>query len=104
MLLRALESISQPITPMPRSVMAQVAIDSIGAVDLKAPKVWAAEAELQTHSCLWAVQARQALELIAAPQRNDGTWNRDREACRALAAQALDRCDALMGDQDDAAK
>ena len=40
---------------------------------------------------LWALQAREALELIAAPQRTDGTWNRDREACRELAAEALGR-------------
>lgn len=32
---------------------------------------------------------RQALELIASPRRPDGTWNRDREACRQLAADAL---------------
>lgn len=32
---------------------------------------------------------REALELIAAPRRPDGTWNRDREACRQLAAEAL---------------
>ena len=40
---------------------------------------------------LWAVSAREALELIAAPMRPDGTWNRDREACRQLAAEALGR-------------
>lgn len=34
---------------------------------------------------------RCALELIAAPMRPDGTWNRDREACRQLAAEALRR-------------
>lgn len=32
---------------------------------------------------------RSALELIAAPMRPDGTWNRDRAACQAIAAQAL---------------
>lgn len=32
---------------------------------------------------------RAALELIAAPMRPDGTWNRDREACRQLAEKAL---------------
>ena len=36
---------------------------------------------------------REALELIAAPMRPDGTWNRDREACRELAAEALGRYD-----------
>lgn len=40
---------------------------------------------------LWALQAREVLELIATPQRPDGTWNRDREACRQLAAEALGR-------------
>ena len=32
---------------------------------------------------------RAALELIATPRRPDGTWNRDREACRQIAAEAL---------------
>lgn len=40
---------------------------------------------------LWALQAREALELIAAPMRPDGTWNRDRESCRQIAAEALGR-------------
>jgi hypothetical protein len=30
------------------------------------------------------------LETIATPMRPDGTWNRDREACRQLAQDALD--------------
>lgn len=38
---------------------------------------------------LWALRAREVLELIAAPMRPDGTWNRDREACRQMAAEAL---------------
>ena len=38
---------------------------------------------------LWALEAREVLQLIAAPMRPDGTWNRDREACRQLAADAL---------------
>ena len=42
---------------------------------------------------LWAMKAHNALELIAAPRRPDGTWNRDREACRQLAAEALGRYD-----------
>lgn len=33
---------------------------------------------------------REALELIAAPQRPDGTWNRDRQACMELARGALE--------------
>lgn len=44
---------------------------------------------------LWAVSAREALELIAAPMRPDGTWNRDREACRQIAAEALGRYDSM---------
>lgn len=32
----------------------------------------------------------EALELIATPMRPDGTWNRDREACRDLARKTLD--------------
>jgi len=32
---------------------------------------------------------RAALEIIAAPMRPDGTWNRDREACRQLAEKVL---------------
>lgn len=44
--------------------------------------------------CLDAAKAeiaklRLALELIAAPMRPDGTWNRDRKACQELAAAAL---------------
>jgi hypothetical protein len=31
----------------------------------------------------------EALVLIATPQRPDGTWNRDREACRQIAEEAL---------------
>lgn len=40
---------------------------------------------------------RACLELIAAPKRSDGTYNRSREACEALARDALApeevRCD-----------
>ena len=42
---------------------------------------------------LWAIESRQALELIATPMRPDGTWNRDRAACRQIAAEALGRHD-----------
>jgi hypothetical protein len=40
-----------------------------------------------------------ALELVAAPRRPDGSWNRDREACRELAAAALHWQDSLQEDQ-----
>ena len=33
--------------------------------------------------------ANTALELIAAPKRGDGTYNRCREACETLAKEAL---------------
>lgn len=36
---------------------------------------------------------RQVLELIAAPKRKDGTYNRDRKACEALAKAVLNRQD-----------
>ena len=42
---------------------------------------------------LRAMEMREALELIAAPMRPDGTWNRDRAACQELAAEALGRYD-----------
>jgi hypothetical protein len=37
-----------------------------------------------------ALKWETALVLIATPMRPDGTWNRDREACRQLAQDALD--------------
>ena len=52
-----------------------------------------ADARFTRRPSLWPLQAREALELIAAPQRPDGTWNRDREACRQIAAEALGRYD-----------
>src|SRR5690606_32578631 len=36
-----------------------------------------------------AERLADALRLIAAPIRPDGTWNRDREACRQIARDAL---------------
>lgn len=39
-----------------------------------------------------AAKYRAALELIAAPKRPDGTYNRDREACEQLARDALNAC------------
>lgn len=50
-----------------------------------------ADAGFTRRPSLWAMQAREVLELIAAPMRPDGTWNRDREACRQMAAEALGR-------------
>ena len=47
------------------------------------------------------MKAHSALELIATPKRPDGTWNRDREACRDVAAKTLAqlRQDFNTGDQ-----
>lgn len=50
-----------------------------------------ADAGFTRHPSLWAMQAREVLELIAAPMRPDGTWNRDRAECQRLAAEALGR-------------
>ena len=52
-----------------------------------------ADAGFTRRPSLRAMEMRAALELIAAPMRADGTWNRDREACRQLAAEALGRYD-----------
>ncbi len=52
-----------------------------------------ADAGFTRRPSLRAMEMREALELIAAPMRPDGTWNRDREACRELAAEALRRYD-----------
>jgi hypothetical protein len=49
----------------------------------------------QLHAYAAAVSAaenarlRGALELIAAPMRPDGTWNRERLACQQIAVAAL---------------
>lgn len=42
-------------------------------------------------------QMREALQLIATPMRPDGTWNRDREACRQLAEEVLKTCEEEQG-------
>lgn len=40
--------------------------------------------------------AQSALDLIAAPMRPDGTYNRDRAACETLARETLTRIGALL--------
>jgi hypothetical protein len=47
--------------------------------------------------------AETALELIAAPVRADGTYNRDRSACEQLAREALDKVQALRNPKPAAA-
>lgn len=49
--------------------------------------------EAQTHEHKMRdrmLRMERALWWIAAPMRTDGTWNRDREACRQLAQSAID--------------
>jgi hypothetical protein len=55
-------------------------------------KAMSAYTEYQESLELFKVVSRleNALQLIATPMRPDGTWNRDREACRQLAQDALD--------------
>lgn len=50
--------------------------------------------EQNMSAALLAAQA--ALELISAPVRPDGTYNRDRHACELLARGALDRMTELL--------
>lgn len=41
------------------------------------------------HKSYHYTQLLEALQIIAAPRRVDGTWNRDREGCRQLAMEVL---------------
>ena len=51
----------------------------------------AGQSEMQTITRLVKLNNKmdEALMLIAAPMRPDGTWNRDRKACQELAREAL---------------
>lgn len=89
MLLLALEAIAQPLTPMQRDSMARMALAEHDDLRTRSQKL--ADAGFTRRPSLRALEMREALELIAAPVRPDGTWNRDREACRQLAAEALGR-------------
>jgi hypothetical protein len=56
-------------------------------------QLYAAALETATRKqAIYISELQSALLLIAAPKRPDGTWNRDRESCRQLAASALDQC------------
>jgi hypothetical protein len=83
--LRAAVSDDQPYISECRDVIEQL--------EAELAKPVSRAAHFTRRPSLWAMEARQALELIAAPVRPDGTWNRDREACRQLAAEALGRYD-----------
>lgn len=54
---------------------------------------------LKNHSQALA-KATSVLTLIAAGRRPDGTYNRDRSACEALAREALREIDALTGSNE----
>lgn len=45
------------------------------------------------------VDAQSALELIAAPARPDGTYNRDRRACGTLARETLTRIERMLNSE-----
>lgn len=47
-------------------------------------------ATMRKHEADREARLREALELIATPKRPDGTYNRCREACEALARAALE--------------
>lgn len=64
-------------------------LDAMNTMRSKTRSQKLADAGFTRRPGLWAMQAREVLELIAAPMRPDGTWNRDREACRELAAGTL---------------
>lgn len=68
-------------------------LDAMNALRGKTRSQELAGAGFTRRPSLRAMDMRAALELIATPQRPDGTWNRDREACRELAAEALGRYD-----------
>ncbi len=44
--------------------------------------------------------AKEALELIAAPTRADGSYNRCREACELLAREALRKIEDFRGESE----
>lgn len=48
-----------------------------------------ADVDLIVESVNENARLREALELIAAPMRPDGSWNRDRQACAELARGVL---------------
>ncbi len=68
-------------------------LDAMNALRSRTRSQALADAGFTRRPSLRAMEMRAALELIAAPMRADGTWNRDREACRELAAEALGRYD-----------
>jgi hypothetical protein len=68
-------------------------LDAMNALRNKTLSQALADAGFTRRQSLKAMEMREALELIAAPMRPDGTWNRDREACRELAAETLGRYD-----------
>lgn len=64
-----------------RGTIARPEVDAIMHIYGKHPDHVKAEEQV--------LKLRQVLELIAAPERPDGTYNRDRKACEVLAKEAL---------------
>jgi hypothetical protein len=90
--------------------MSDVPLPQPDAYEYLIAGVWRTETHFngvkaKDHRCLYATEKvhahaaavsaaenarlREALELIAAPMRPDGTWNRERLACQQIAVAAL---------------
>ena len=67
------------------------------AVDINQKMVADRDAEIQ-HLQKQLEMCKEALTLIAAPKRNDGTHNRCREACEQLAVKCLKAIDKEFGE------
>lgn len=46
------------------------------------------------YNCVF--EASSALRLIASPRRSDGTYNNDRDACRHIAEQTIEKIEKLL--------
>ena len=89
----------QPMPPVPLATAAEQqrteAAERERIKQANAPEIEKVNAHIKMLETGWrkAFETTQrvadALQIIAAPQRPDGTWNRDREACRQIAAEAL---------------
>jgi hypothetical protein len=64
-------------------------IEALRAEVAEWKRVASAQAELHGEAEARAERLAEAMRMIAAPIRPDGTWNRDREACRQIARDAL---------------
>ena len=82
-------------TVLARALAAEESLGAALAEQPEPPPEAQTEAEQRAYTFGWfkalekSREMQEALQIIATPQRPDGTWNRDREACRQLAAEAL---------------